>query len=63
MNVRIANLFIATALVLAIGAIGPAKPALAIDLQPTTTVYLPNVTRMLGGPDGWKSGWPDMPST
>ncbi len=33
----------------------PGTTALAIDLQPTTTIYLPNVTRMLGGPDGWNT--------
>jgi hypothetical protein len=54
-NVRVSTLCVAIALVMAIGAIGPAKTALAIDLQPTTTVYLPNVTRMLGGPDGWNT--------
>ena len=34
---------------------GGGTRALAIDLQPTTTIYLPNVTRMLGGPDGWNT--------
>ena len=23
--------------------------------EPTTTVYLPNITKMLGGPDGWQT--------
>ena len=29
--------------------------ALAIDLQATTTIYLPNITKMLGGQDGWNT--------
>jgi len=54
-NVRVSTLCIAIALVMAIGAIGPAKPALAIDLQATTTIYLPNIVKMLGGADGWNT--------
>ena len=32
-----------------------ATTALAIDLQPTTTIFLPNITKMLGGADGWNT--------
>ena len=32
-----------------------ATTAVAIDLQPTTTIYLPNITKMLGGQDGWNT--------
>lgn len=55
MKLRISTLCTAIALVMAIGAIGPAKAGLAIDLQATTTIYLPNIVKMLGGPDGWNT--------
>src|SRR5688572_11950841 len=29
--------------------------AAAVELQPTTTIYLPNIVKMLGGPDGWNT--------
>src|SRR5437870_3114981 len=45
-------LSLALALSLAVPLITPAAPAQAAS---PTTVYLPNVTKMLGGPDGWQT--------
>ena len=55
MKVRTSTLCTAVGFVMAIGAIGPAKTGLAIDLQATTTIYLPNIVKMLGGADGWNT--------
>ena len=55
MRFRALTLALCIALVAAIIAIAPGNRALAIDLQATTTIYLPNITRMLGGPDGWNT--------
>jgi hypothetical protein len=42
--------------VLAMFALGPSgAPAAALDLQPTTTIFLPNIVKMLGGEDGWNT--------
>lgn len=54
-KVRVSTLCVSIALVMAIGAIGPAETGFAIDLQATTTIYLPNIVKMLGGPDGWNT--------
>jgi hypothetical protein len=43
-------------LLLGVMSFGPgARQAAAVDLQPTTTIYLPNIVKMLGGPDGWNT--------
>jgi hypothetical protein len=43
------------AFIAAIVAIAPARTAQAVDLQATTTIYLPNIVKMLGGADGWNT--------
>ena len=53
MGLRVMRVFLSGVFVVALAAIGPARSALAIDLQATTTVYLPNIVKMLGGADGW----------
>jgi hypothetical protein len=55
MRFRISTLSLAAAFVFALAATGPGTAALAVDLQATTTIYLPNVTKMLGGADGWNT--------
>jgi hypothetical protein len=52
---RIASLSLVITFVLAMGAIGPRRESLAVDLQATTTIYLPNIVKMLGGADGWNT--------
>src|SRR5213083_163572 len=52
---RVANLGLSLVLTAAIVAIAPARTALAVDVQPTTTIYLPNIVKMLGGADGWNT--------
>lgn len=56
MTTRVVGLALAAAVVAASLALG-ARPALAAGCdtagQPTTTVYLPNITKTLGGPSGW----------
>lgn len=53
MGLRASSLVLSVVFVAATAAIAPGKAALAIDLQATTTVYLPNIVKMLGGADGW----------
>lgn len=55
MGFRISNLWFPVAFVAAIAAMAPGKTALAVDLQATTTIYLPNIVKMLGGADGWNT--------
>jgi hypothetical protein len=55
MGVRVSNLVLSVAFVAAIVAIAPGTKALAVDLQATTTIYLPNIVKMLGGADGWNT--------
>jgi hypothetical protein len=55
MGIRVANIGLSLVLAGAIVAIAPARTALAIDLQATTTIYLPNIVKMLGGADGWNT--------
>jgi hypothetical protein len=56
MMIRLVRVALAAALVVA-GLGFTARPALAAGCdtpgQPTTTVYLPNITKTLGGPNGW----------
>lgn len=52
---RISTLLLTATVVIALAAIIPTKTALAIDLQATTTIYLPNIVKMLGGADGWNT--------
>ena len=52
---RALSLTLGVAFIASFVQLAPGTTALAIDLQPTTTIYLPNVTRMLGGPDGWNT--------
>jgi hypothetical protein len=52
---RVPTLLLTGTLVIAIAAIGPRTTATAVDLQATTTIYLPNIVKMLGGPDGWNT--------
>jgi hypothetical protein len=55
MNLRVSNLWLSIAFVASIVVIAPGRPALAIDLQATTTIFLPNIVKMLGGADGWNT--------
>jgi hypothetical protein len=55
MGLRVSNLLISIGFVAAISATAPSRAALAIDLQATTTIYLPNIVKMLGGADGWNT--------
>ncbi|HYU81677.1 MAG TPA: hypothetical protein VFA31_02950 [Candidatus Polarisedimenticolia bacterium] len=55
MGFHISTLLLTATLVIATAAAGPAKAALAVDLQATTTIYLPNIVKMLGGADGWNT--------
>ena len=56
MFMRIRTFGLSCSLVLAILAVGPlARPAAALDIQPTTTIFLPNIVKMLGGDDGWNT--------
>ena len=43
------------ALLLGLMLFGPVGGAAAVDLQPTTIIYLPNIVKMLGGADGWNT--------
>lgn len=52
---RLSRLLVSVAFVAAIAVIAPAKSAVAVDLQATTTIYLPNIVKMLGGADGWNT--------
>ena len=48
----------ASVIVLSLGVLlfGPGgREAFAVDLQPTTIIYLPNIVKMLGGADGWNT--------
>ncbi len=49
----VAALFLAGALTAGPGASGAAAAPCGIQGQPTMSLYLPNITKMLGGPDGW----------
>ncbi|MDP9275077.1 MAG: hypothetical protein M3O99_05735 [Chloroflexota bacterium] len=43
-------------MLLAVLTLAPGGPeAAAVELQPTTTIYLPNIVKMLGGADGWNT--------
>jgi hypothetical protein len=53
MGFRMSTLLLTGAFVIAITPLGPTNTALAVDLQATTTIYLPNIVKMLGGADGW----------
>jgi hypothetical protein len=55
MRIRATSLLLSLAFVAAIVAVAPARTAAAIDLQATTTIYLPNIVKMLGGADGWNT--------
>jgi hypothetical protein len=55
MGFRMSTLLLTGTFVLAMMPFSARATALAVDLQATTTVYLPNITRMLGGPDGWNT--------
>jgi hypothetical protein len=55
MRFRVSTLWLTGAFVIAMGAIGPRTAGLAVDLQATTTIFLPNITKMLGGADGWNT--------
>ncbi|TMC71565.1 MAG: hypothetical protein E6J13_07430, partial [Chloroflexi bacterium] len=45
-----------TVLALVTVMVGPGyRQASAVDVQPTTTIYLPNIVKMLGGADGWNT--------
>src|SRR2546423_15548572 len=52
---RALTMTIAVAFVASFVQLAGGSTVLAIDLQPTTTIYLPNITRMLGGADGWNT--------
>ena len=53
MGFRMSTLLLTVTFVLAMTPLGPKSTALAVDLQATTTIYLPNIVKMLGGADGW----------
>lgn len=57
MRAKRTALFMIVALVATLIPVGPSPIALAAGCDtpgtPTTTVYLPNITKTLGGPDGW----------
>ncbi len=55
MGFRMSTLLLTATFVLAMTPIAPRTTALAVDLQATTTIYLPNIVKMLGGPDGWNT--------
>jgi hypothetical protein len=55
MGFRMSTLLLTGIFVLAITPLSPRTTALAVDLQATTTIYLPNIVKMLGGPDGWNT--------
>ncbi|MDP9275636.1 MAG: hypothetical protein M3O99_08615 [Chloroflexota bacterium] len=55
MGFRMSTLVLTATFVLAMTPIAPRTTALAVDLQATTTIYLPNIVKMLGGPDGWNT--------
>jgi hypothetical protein len=55
MGLRVASVSLSSALIMALVGIVPGKIALAVDLQATTTIYLPNIVKMLGGQDGWNT--------
>ena len=52
---RLAGLSLAFVIASGLVATTPARPAQAVDLQATTTIYLPNIVKMLGGADGWNT--------
>ena len=52
---RLSTSILGALLVVSLLLVAGTTRALAIDLQPTTTIYLPNITKMLGGPDGWNT--------
>jgi hypothetical protein len=55
-GMRRSSFALVAALVLPVVVGGPtSSPAAALDLQPTTTVFLPNIVKMLGGEDGWQT--------
>src|SRR2546423_6785587 len=54
---RALTMTIAVAFVASFVQLAGGSTALAIDRQPTTTIYLPNITRMLGGADGWNTSF------
>src|SRR6266508_3887056 len=56
MVARVGAFGLVFALMLATVTNGPSSTqAVALDLQPTTTIYLPNIVKMLGGTDGWNT--------
>src|SRR5256714_14464820 len=52
---RALTMTIAVAFVASFVQLAGGSTVLAIDLQPTTTIFLPNITKMLGGADGWNT--------
>jgi hypothetical protein len=52
---RVLTMTIAAAFIASFVQLAGGTRAVAVDLQPTTTIYLPNITRMLGGADGWNT--------
>jgi hypothetical protein len=42
-------------LLLGVMLLGPGRQAAAVELQPSTIIYLPNIVKMLGGADGWNT--------
>jgi hypothetical protein len=56
MVARVGAFGLVFALILATVTNGPSSTqAAALDLQPTTTIFLPNIVKMLGGDDGWNT--------
>ena len=55
MGFRMSTLLLTGTFVLAMMPLSPRATALAVDLHATTTIYLPNIVKMLGGPDGWNT--------
>jgi hypothetical protein len=55
MGSRMSTLLLTGTFVLAMMPFSPRATALAVDLQATTTIYLPNIVKMLGGADGWNT--------
>lgn len=53
LRLLVAALLVVAAIIAGPGASGAAAASCGIASQPTMTLYLPNITKMLGGPDGW----------
>src|SRR6266508_6649229 len=56
MVARVGAFGLVFALILATVTNGPSSTqAVALDLQTTTTIFPPNIVKMLGGDDGWNT--------